>query len=155
MVLNIETDADSLKWTMFQSSKKFLTFPGLFSVEGAGADLVTNITRAEEKCLEVGNDCVALEVRRDSRLVQMLDYIDLDTFKASPDVTTRIKLVNLDRETRIEATNAWDLSDIDYCCPENKAMDLDSFRRSVEVEEDIDRISCDISQQEFEEYYVR
>ena len=98
---------------------------------------------------------MALEVRTDSRLVKMLDYIDLDTFQASPDVITRIKLVNLDRETRIEATNAWDLSDIDYCCPENKAMDLDSFRRSVEVEEDIGRISCDISQQEFEEYYVR
>ena len=53
MVLNIETDADSLKWTLFQSSKKFLTFAGLFSVEEAGTGWVTNTTRAEEKCLEV------------------------------------------------------------------------------------------------------
>ena len=154
MVLNIETEADSLKWTLFQSSKKFLTFAGLFSVE-AGTDWVSNTTRAEEKCLEVGNDCVALEVRTASSLVTMLDNIDLETFQASPDVITRVRLVNLDRETRIEATNSWDLSDIDYCCPENKLIDLDSIRRTVEVEENIGRISCDISQEEFEEQYVR
>ena len=124
-------------------------------MEEAGTDWVTNTTRAEEKCLEVGQDCVALEVRTDSRLVKMLDFIDLETFQASPDVITRIKLVNLDRETRIEASNSWDLSDIDYCCPENKLIDLESIQRTVEVEENIDRISCDISQQEFEEYYVR
>ena len=140
---------------MFQSSKKFLTFPGLFSLEEAGTDWVTNTTRAEEKCLEVGQDCVALEVRTDSRLVKMLDFIDLETFQVSSDVITRIKLVNLDRETRIEASNSWDLSDIDYCCPENKLIDLESIRRTVEVEENIDRISCDISQEEFEENYVR
>ena len=155
MVLNIETDADSLKWTLFQTSKKFLTFPGLFRVQEAGTHWVTNTARAEEKCLEVGNDCVALEVRTDSTVVKMLDHIDLETFQASPDVITRIRLVNLDRETRIEATNSWDLSDIDYCCPENKLIDLDSIRRTVEVEENIGRISCDISQEEFEEHYVR
>ena len=124
-------------------------------MEEAGTDWVTNTTRAEEKCLEVGQDCVALEVRTDSRLVKMLDFIDLETFQASPDVITRIKLVNLDRETRIEASNAWDLSDIDYCCPENKLIDLESIQRTVEVEENIERISCDISQEEFEENYVR
>ena len=124
-------------------------------MEEAGTDWVTNTTRAEEKCLEVGPDCVALEVRTDSRLVKMLDFIDLETFQASPDVITRIKLVNIDRETRIEASNAWDLSDIDYCCPENKLIDLESIRRTVEEEENIDRISCDISQEEFEENYVR
>ena len=124
-------------------------------MEEAGTDWVTNTTRAEEKCLEVGQDCVALEVRTDSRLVKMLDFIDLETFQASPDVITRIKLVNLDRETRIEASNAWDLSNIDYCCPENKLIDLESIQRTVEVEENIERISCDISQEEFEENYVR
>ena len=124
-------------------------------MEEAGTDWVTNTTRAEEKCLEVGQDCVALEVRTDSRLVKMLDFIDLETFQASSDVITRIKLVNLDRETRIEASNAWDLSNIDYCCPENKLIDLESIQRTVEVEENIERISCDISQEEFEENYVR
>ena len=156
MVLNIETDADSLKWTLFQSSKKFLTFPGTFSVQEAGVDWVTSATRAEEKCLEAGNDCVALEVRTDSTVVKMLDHIDLETFLASDEVITMIRTVNLDRETRIEASNAWDLSDIDYCCPENKVVDQDSIRRTVEeAEENIARISCDISQQEFEDYYVR
>ena len=153
MVLNIETEADSLKWTLFQSSKKFLTFAGLFSAEEAGTDWLTNTTRAEEICLELGNDCVALEVRTDSRLVKMLDHIDLETFQASPDVITRIRLVNLDREARIEASNSWDLSDIDYCCPENKLIDLESIQRTVE--ENIGRISCDISQEEFEDHYVR
>ena len=113
------------------------------------------LKKAEEKCLEVGNDCVALEVRTDSAVVKMLNHIDLDTFQASPDVITRIRVVNLDRETRIAARNSWDLSDIDYCCPENKLIDLESIQRTVEAEENIARISCDISQEDFEEQYVR
>ena len=153
MVINIETDAESLKWTLFQSSKKFLTFAGLFRVQEAGTHWVTNTARAEEKCLEVGNDCVALEVRTDSAVVKMLNHLDLDTFQTSPDVITRLRVVNLDRETRIAARNSWDLSDLDYCCPGNKLIDQDSIQRRVE--ENIGRISCDISQQEFEAHYVR
>ena len=105
MVLNIETDADSLKWILFQTSKKFLTFPGLFRVQEAGTHWVTNTARAEEKCLEVGNDCVALEVRTDSIVVKMLDHIDLDTFQASADVITRVRAVHLDRETSLHCIN--------------------------------------------------
>ena len=170
MVINVETDADSLTWTLFQSSKKFLTFAGFFRVQERdsqglsgrekgrgrvwrGTHWVTNTARAEEKCLQVGHDCVAVEVRTDSAVVKMLDHIDLDSFQASADVVTRVKVVDLDTDTRIEARNFCDLSDIDYCCPENKLIDKDRIRWTVK--ENIERISCDISQQEFEAHYVR
>ena len=142
-----------MKWTLYKSTKRFLTFPGLFSKQGAPAGWVTSRERAEERCLELGNDCVALETRRDSSVVTMLDYIDLDSFRPSPSVRTRIRAVRIDRQTRILATSAWDLSDIDFCCPENRRIEQDTVRQSLR--DNIKRISCDIPAEEFEADYVR
>ena len=54
--------------------------------------------------------------------------------------------VRLDRQTdrnnqsRILSRSSWDLSEIDYCCPEVREIDREMVREKVK--ENIERISC-------------
>ena len=152
MVINIERDANSLKWSMYKSVKPFLTFLGVFSVQGAPWTL-SDPAVAEERCLELGWACVAMERRGDSSVVTLMDYIDLDTFTPSPTANTSVMALTASRESKILARSAWDFSDLDNCCPGNKEIDQENVRQSVR--DNIRRISCDIPAEEFEADYVR
>ena len=148
ILFHIDDDSESIKWTFYKSNKSFLTFPGLFTVKGwriSGQDEYSEAT-----CLELGSNCVAVE-KMTNGTFKLLQYLDIDTFEPSEDVVTRIKVKNLEKETRILGKNSWDTSRIDFCCPDYQKVKHEPHK----VKDSIQRVSCDISEEDFLASYVR
>lgn len=76
----------------------------------------------EKRCIELGPDCVAVEIFNNSTIATIIDYIDIDTFKPSKHRKTLIKVVDVNRSTKVMAKSAWDLTNIDFCCPTNRPV---------------------------------
>ena len=66
LLINIEADRDSLKWILYKSSKLFLRFPGVFTERGSPRHWRISGT-GDQRCTELGGDCVALETRFTSK----------------------------------------------------------------------------------------
>ena len=66
LLINIEADRDSLKWILYKSSKLFLRFPGVFTERGSPRHWRISGT-GDQRCTELGGDCVALERRSTSK----------------------------------------------------------------------------------------
>ena len=55
LLINIESDRDSLKWMIYKSRKSFLKFPGTFSEKGSSSSWKISGNDGEKTCL--GNQC--------------------------------------------------------------------------------------------------
>ena len=74
---------------------------------------------SEEKCFELGNDCVAIEKFSNSSVATLLDFLDMDTFKPSKNKQTLIKVKETNKDMKIIGKSSWDLSNINFCCSKN------------------------------------
>ena len=52
----------------------------------------------------------------------LISYI----LQSSPHRVTLVK-TDLDRDSRIGGNSSWDLSEVDFCCPKNKPVEVASF----------------------------
>ena len=77
--------------------------------------------------MTLGEKCVAVERSKNHSLDTLLDYLNMDSFKPSKQKETFVKLVDLNRDTQITGKSSWDLTNIDFCCPENSPVDKDYF----------------------------
>ena len=157
LLINIETDLDSVKWTMYKANRTFITFPGVFQKKGAPKKwtIVSKNKQydPETKCEQLWNDCVGIEKYKNSTISVLLDYIDLDSFKLSKYKVTLVKLDDADGDTKIIGKSSWDLSHINFCCPENALVDIQSLHD--EIHDSLPRVSCDIPKEQFLAEYVR
>ena len=110
-------------------------FPGIFESEEEFSNLqfVTegeDGVAAEEKC-EVNEDCVAVVKTNNVSTAVLMDYLDIDTFKASEDKVTLLKIINATKDTNVDAANAWD--DIDTCCPKHSKTNTNELLKSINL----------------------
>ena len=127
LLINIEQDIDSFKWTFYKSLKTFLRFPGTFVGKGSPKSWKISSENSQERCMTLGEKCVAVERSKNHSLDTLLDYLNMDSFKPSKQKETFVKLVDLNRDTQITGKSSWDLTNIDFCCPENSPVDKDYF----------------------------
>ena len=157
LLINIEVDLDSLKWSLYKANRTFIEFPGVFMKKGAPKKWTLASAnkeyQPETKCKEMLNDCVGIEKYKNSSVSILLDYIDLGSLRQSNDKITLVKADDIDSNTNIMERSSWDLSDIDFCCPENGLVDLQSIQD--EITDSLPRVSCNISKEEFLAEYVR
>ena len=155
MAMNVETDMSSWKWTYYTPNHTYITFPGIFE----GGEEIQNM-KFHNPCVEQSNpetrcdmesDCVAIIKTDNTSTTVLLDYLDMDSFKVSKDKTTLVKIRNVTKDTKIEASSPW--NDIDICCPKHKKINTNKIMRTVN--DTMPRISCDISQDEFFRRYVK
>ena len=130
ILINIETDKDALKWVYFKSSKQFLTFPGVFLGKGSPIGWKVSSGESEEKCFQLGNDCVAIEKFSNSSVATLLDFLDMDTFKQSKNKQTLIKVAETNKDMKIIGKSSWDLSNISFCCSKNNPVQVHTFGRN-------------------------
>ena len=108
---------------------------------------------SETRCLELRPNCVAIERITNSSVDTLIDYLDMDSFKPSKYKETRIKVKDVDKETKILSKSSWDLSNVDFCCPQNqKAQHLVT---NANLEGSITRIPCNVSKDFFLNEFVR
>ena len=94
LLINVEIDLDSLKWSMYKANRTFIVFPGVFLKKGAPKKWQVVTTNKgydpETKCKEMLNDCVGMEKYKNSSLSVLLDYINstyaFDLFQLKLDV---------------------------------------------------------------------
>ena len=151
ILINIETDRDSIKWTFYKSQKSFLTFPGIFTVKGSPLSWRISSENSETRCLELGSNCVAIEMMTNNTVDTLIDYLDLDSFKPSKYKVTRIKVQNIDKETKILSKSSWDLSKVDFCCPKHQKVQPDIYQGANSIR----RIPCNVSIEFFQNDFVR
>ena len=72
---------------------------------------------------------------------RLLSYLDLDTLRKVPGVTTMVKALAVHVDTNIESGNSWNL---DTCCPKSgKVTDAQVAR----IEDHLERVPCDLPQE--------
>ena len=134
LLINLDTRVGSWKWNFYRANKTYLQFPGLFaSTDSLDEDQHGSL----ESCSNNGN-CVGIEVP--SR--RLLSYLDLDTLRKVPGITTLVKALAVHADTNIDAESSWD--DLDTCCPKSgKVTDA----QVAKIEDHLERISCDMPQE--------
>ena len=130
-MINLETELGAWKWNFYRANKTFLPFPGLF----AKLDLDEK-PGSLESC---SNDasCVGMELPTH----RLLSYLDLDSLRKVPGVTTMVKALTVHGDTNIDSRNSRE--NLDTCCPKSgKVTDALVAR----IDDQLERVSCDIPQ---------
>ena len=94
-----------------------------------------------------------MEMFSEGRVSELLDHLNLDTFRPSRHRVTLVKALNVTRDTRIEASSAWDLGDISFCCPRNRPVEDYVIRAGIR--DTLQRASCSMDKQEFFNKFIR
>ena len=101
----------------------------------------------------MGRDCVAVEMFSEGRVSMLLDHLNLDTFRRSRHRVTLVKALTVTRDTRIEASSAWDLGEVSFCCPRNRPVE--DYVTRAGIRDTLQRVSCSMDKQEFFEKFIR
>ena len=150
VIINVEKDDHSWKWIYYLPNRTFSHFPGTFEdIEDETYVQVVEEDKAEEKC-ESQEKCVAVIKTRGNFKATLLDFVDIDVLNKSDDKVTLLKIKDISKDTNVHATNQWE--DIDKCCPSHGLVNTEEILRKVN--DTMQRISCDISTDEFLKKYV-
>ena len=134
LLINLETELGAWKWNFYRANKTFLQFPGLFaSTEPLDKEKPGSL----ESCSNNGS-CVGMELPTN----RLLSYLDLDTLRKVPGVTTMVKALAVHGDTNIDSGNPWE--NLDTCCPKSgKVTDVQVAR----IEDHLERVPCDMPQE--------
>jgi len=152
IVINVKIGLASWKWIFYKTNKRFIVFPGRF-LSHTKLTVVKELKNGADS-MEICNkihDCVGVLRTRNSTASVLLDSLDIETFKKSNKKVTLMKIIDADADTKIHSKNAMD--GIDTCCPESKNVDTEKVFKTVN--DNMPRISCDISKEDFLEQYVK
>ena len=134
LVINIEADLGAWKWNFYRSNKTFLQFPGIF----ASTDpLEVEKPGSLESCSDDAN-CVGMELPSN----RLFSYLDMDTMRKVPGVTTMVKAMGVHSEINIDSENSWE--NLNTCCPKSGKV-TDALVASIE--DHLERVSCDMPQE--------
>ena len=100
-------------------------------------------SQAEQLCSSQ-SACVGVALPANSTTGRLLDYMDLDTWRPLSETFTLVR-TRPEETDGLVATSAWDLDDLDLCCPENR--EVEEVRE--EVVDTLERVSCDMDSKEF------
>ena len=131
-MINLETELGAWKWNFYRANKTFLQFPGLF----ASTKPLDEKPGSLESC---SNDasCVGMELPTN----RLLSYLDLDSLRKVPGVTTMVKALAVDGDTNIDSRNSRE--NLDTCCPKSGKV-TDAL--VAKIDDHLERVSCDIPQ---------
>ena len=130
-MINLETELGAWKWNFYRANKTFLQFPGLF----AKLDLDEK-PGSLESC---SNDasCVGMELPTH----RLLSYLDLDSLRKVPGITTMVKALAVHGDTNIDSKDSRE--NLDTCCPKSGKV-TDAL--VAKIDDHLERVSCDIPQ---------
>ena len=131
-MINLETELGAWKWNFYRANKTFLQFPGLF----ASTKPLDEKPGSLESC---SNDasCVGMELPTN----RLLSYLDLDSLRKVPGITTMVKALAVDGDTNIDSRNSRE--NLDTCCPKSGKV-TDAL--VAKIDDHLERVSCDIPQ---------
>ena len=64
-----------------------------------------------------------------------------------------VKARDVTRHTRIEASSAWDLGGVNFCCPRNRPVQ--DYVTRAGIRDTLLRVSCSMDKQEFFDKFIR
>ena len=133
LLINVETELGAWKWNFYRANKTFLQFPGLFALT---EPLDEEKPGSLESC---SNDasCVGLELPTN----RLLSYLDLDTLRKVPGVTTMVKALAVHGATNIDSGNSRE--NLDTCCPKSGKV---TEAQVEKIDDNLERVSCDLPQ---------
>ena len=131
-MINLETELGAWKWNFYRANKTFLQFPGLF----ASTKPLDEKPGSLESCSNYAT-CVGMELptRR------LLSYLDLDSLRKVPGITTMVKALAVDGDTNIDSRNSRE--NLDTCCPKSGKV-TDAL--VAKIDDRLERVSCDMPQ---------
>ena len=135
LLINLETELGAWKWNFYRANKTFLQFPGLF----ASTDPLLDKEKpgSLESCSNDGS-CVGMELPTN----RLLSFLDLDTLRKVPGVTTLVKALAVHGETKIDSGNSWE--NLDTCCPKSSKV---KDAQVASIEDHLERVPCDLPQE--------
>ena len=79
ILMNIEQDIHSLKWTVYKADKEFLTFQGVFQRKASPMSW-SNMnkkkqSKPEARCRKLGSGCVGIEKNKNGSQIIFLEYL--------------------------------------------------------------------------------
>ena len=101
----------------------------------------------------MGGGCVAVEMFSEGGVSMLLDHLNLDTYRPSRHRVTLVKARDVTRHTRIEASSAWDLGGVNFCCPRNRPVQ--DYVTRAGIRDTLPRVSCSMDKQEFFDNFIR
>merc|ERR1719430_2491925 len=108
LLINLETELGAWKWSFYRANKTFLQFPGLF----ASTKPLDEKPGSLESCSNYAT-CVGMELPTH----RLLSYLDLDSLRKVPGITTMVKALAVDGDTNIDSRNS--RKNLDTCCPKS------------------------------------
>ena len=79
LLINVEKDLNSLKWTIYKADREFLTFPGVFKRKASpkkwSGVSKKKQARPETRCRKLGSSCVGIEKNKNSSQIIFLEYL--------------------------------------------------------------------------------
>ena len=131
-MINLETELGAWKWNFYRANKTFLQFPGLF----ASTKPLDEKPGSLESCSNNAS-CVGLELPTN----RLLSYLDLDSLRKVPGVTTMVKALAVHGDTNIDSRDSRE--NLDTCCPKSGKV-TDAL--VAKIDDHLERVSCDIPQ---------
>ena len=131
-MINLETELGAWKWNFYRANKTFLQFPGLF----ASTKPLDEKPGSLESCSNYAT-CVGMELPTH----RLLSYLDLDSLRKVPGITTMVKALAVHGDTNIDSKNSRE--NLDTCCPKSGKV-TDAL--VAKIDDHLERVSCDIPQ---------
>ena len=131
-MINLETELGAWKWNFYRANKTFLQFPGLF----ASTKPLDEKPGSLESCSNYAT-CVGMELPTH----RLLSYLDLDSLRKVPGITTMVKALAVHGDTNIDSKDSRE--NLDTCCPKSGKV-TDAL--VAKIDDHLERVSCDIPQ---------
>ena len=131
-MINLETELGAWKWNFYRANKTFLQFPGLF----ASTKPLDEKPGSLESCSNY-ETCVGMELPTH----RLLSYLDLDSLRKVPGITTMVKALAVHGDTNIDSKDSRE--NLDTCCPKSGKV-TDAL--VAKIDDHLERVSCDIPQ---------
>ena len=134
LLINMETELGAWKWNFYRANKTYLQFPGKF----ASTDPLEDEKPGSLVDCSKDVSCVGMELPTH----HLLSYLDLDSLRKVPGVTTMVKALDVHGDTNIDAGNSWE--NLDLCCPKSgKVTDA----QVAKIHDHLERVPCDMDQE--------
>ena len=131
-MINLETELGAWKWNFYRANKTFLQFPGLF----ASTKPLDEKPGSLESCSNYAT-CVGMELPTH----RLLSYLDLDSLRKVPGITTMVKALAVHGDTNIDSRNSRE--NLDTCCPKSGKV-TDAL--VAKIDDRLERVSCHMPQ---------
>ena len=131
-MINLETELGAWKWNFYRANKTFLQFPGLF----VSTKPLDEKPGSLESCSNYAT-CVGMELPTH----RLLSYLDLDSLRKVPGITTMVKALAVHGDTNIDSKDSRE--NLDTCCPKSGKV-TDAL--VAKIDDHLERVSCDIPQ---------